>query len=435
MLIEGGRIVSISSGSAPRGSIYVENATLTPGLVDAYSLMGVTNSTVEQRRESTPALMLSASADLDSSAFAHAVSQGVTSAFVTPDSLNVIGGLGMVVKTSGGKSSNLFTPGDSAAKVLSDSAALKISLGSDASRQNHSPWGEPNDVFTRRPTTRMGVTWVVRRQFHAAIAYRKARSEGKATLDADMEVLVAALEGEIPVRVHARRAHDIQTALRLREEFGWPFMIIEEGTESHKIAHILSEAGIPVVLGPAYDASGKSITSSPTLEELRELASPPAVCCEHEHEEEDREGTGVVPVDGIARDILLLAVRPGEASGLSSGRWSEGDFATPATAGLLANAGTSFALGGAEAHDALATEASLIHQARQAVRWGLSPEAALAACTSIPAALCGLSEQTGSLEPGMAADLVLWSGDPLDASANPLLVLIDGQVVVDNRAE
>ncbi|MDP6849522.1 MAG: amidohydrolase family protein [Planctomycetota bacterium] len=433
--VEDGKIISISTGKAPKDSIYVESATLTPGLVDAYSLMGVNDATVEQRRESTPSLRLSLSADLDSPSFARAAGQGVTSAFVTPDSLNVIGGLGMVVKTSGGQSSNLFASGHSAAKVLSDSAGLKISLGSDASRQNRSPWGQPSDVFIRRPTTRMGVTWVIRRQFHAALAYRKARAAGEVALNHDMEVLVAALEGEIPVRVHARRAHDIQTALRLREEFGWPFMIIEEGTESHKIANLLAEAGIPVVLGPAYTSTGKSLTNSPTLEELRQLASPPAVCCEHEHEEEDREGTGIVSVDGVARDILLLAVRPSEASGLSSGRWTEGDFATPATAGLLENAGTGFALGSAEAHDAMATEASLIHQARQAVRWGLSPEAALAACTSIPAALCGLSEQTGSIEPGMDADLVLWSGDPLDASSSPLIVLIDGKVVLDRRAE
>ena len=91
------------------------------------------------------------------------------------------------------------------------------------------------------------------------------------------------------------------------------------------------------------------------------------------------------------------------------------------------------AIGGAEAHDSIATESSLIHQARRAVAYGLPREKAIASITSQAAVLCGVQGRVGSVEVGKDADLVLWSGDPLEHSSRPLLVVVDGEVVVDNR--
>ena len=105
----------------------------------------------------------------------------------------------------------------------------------------------------------------------------------------------------------------------------------------------------------------------------------------------------------------------------------------PALPALLHQAGVPMAIGGAEAHDAAATEASLIHQARRAVAYGLPRDQAIASITSRAAALCGLGDRVGSVAVGMDADLVLWSGDPLEHSSRPLLVVVDGEVVVDNR--
>ena len=53
--------------------------------------------------------------------------------------------------------------------------------------------------------------------------------------------------------------------------------------------------------------------------------------------------------------------------------------------------------------------------------------------TSRSAALCGLGDRLGKVEVGFDADLVIWSGDPLENTSRPLLVLVDGEVVVDNR--
>ena len=54
--------------------------------------------------------------------------------------------------------------------------------------------------------------------------------------------------------------------------------------------------------------------------------------------------------------------------------------------------------------------------AGNAVAHGLPWEAALAAITSGPAEIFGLGGSRGRIEEGQAADLVLWSGDPLEVT-------------------
>jgi hypothetical protein len=51
-----------------------------------------------------------------------------------------------------------------------------------------------------------------------------------------------------------------------------------------------------------------------------------------------------------------------------------------------------------------------------AVAYGLPWEAGLAGLTSVPADVLGLSAQRGRIEVGQTADLVLWSGDPLEVN-------------------
>jgi imidazolonepropionase-like amidohydrolase len=59
----------------------------------------------------------------------------------------------------------------------------------------------------------------------------------------------------------------------------------------------------------------------------------------------------------------------------------------------------------------------LIHQASLAVKEGLDAGAALRAVTINPARILGVDDRIGSLEPGKDADLVIWSGDPLDVTS------------------
>jgi imidazolonepropionase-like amidohydrolase len=62
-----------------------------------------------------------------------------------------------------------------------------------------------------------------------------------------------------------------------------------------------------------------------------------------------------------------------------------------------------------------------------AVAHGLPAEAALAALTSNPAEIFGIASRYGSLAKGRPADLVLWSGDPLEVTSLAERVFIEGQ--------
>jgi imidazolonepropionase-like amidohydrolase len=72
----------------------------------------------------------------------------------------------------------------------------------------------------------------------------------------------------------------------------------------------------------------------------------------------------------------------------------------------------------------------LLHvQAALAVKEGLDPAAALRAVTLVPARVMGVDDRVGSLAPGKAATLCVWSGDPLDVRSRVEAAWIDGRPV------
>ncbi len=74
----------------------------------------------------------------------------------------------------------------------------------------------------------------------------------------------------------------------------------------------------------------------------------------------------------------------------------------------------------------------LLHvQAALAVKEGLDPATALRAITLTPARVLGLDDRLGSLAPGKAATLCIWSGDPLDVRSRVEAAWIDGRQVLD----
>ncbi|HUB23066.1 MAG TPA: amidohydrolase [Streptosporangiaceae bacterium] len=71
----------------------------------------------------------------------------------------------------------------------------------------------------------------------------------------------------------------------------------------------------------------------------------------------------------------------------------------------------------------------LIHQATLAVKEGLDPVTAIRAVTITPARIIGVDDRLGSLSVGKDADLVIWSGDPLDVMSRAERAFIDGQEI------
>ena len=76
----------------------------------------------------------------------------------------------------------------------------------------------------------------------------------------------------------------------------------------------------------------------------------------------------------------------------------------------------------------------LIHQCTLAVKEGLDRLTALESITINPARVLGLADRMGSLEVGKDADLVLWSGDPLDVMQRAMRVWISGTQVMEYDA-
>jgi imidazolonepropionase-like amidohydrolase len=75
----------------------------------------------------------------------------------------------------------------------------------------------------------------------------------------------------------------------------------------------------------------------------------------------------------------------------------------------------------------------LSYQATMAVRMGLPWDVALRALTLEPAEAVGVGHRVGSFDAGKDADLVLWTGDPLDPRSRVLVTMSEGRVALDQR--
>ena len=82
-----------------------------------------------------------------------------------------------------------------------------------------------------------------------------------------------------------------------------------------------------------------------------------------------------------------------------------------------------------QAGDASHNARKIRQLAGNAVANGLPWEAALAGLTSVPAAAAGVAGELGTIAIGQRADLVLWSGDPLDVANVAQQVWMDGRAI------
>jgi hypothetical protein len=94
-------------------------------------------------------------------------------------------------------------------------------------------------------------------------------------------------------------------------------------------------------------------------------------------------------------------------------------------AAILEAAGVTVAINGGNSHNARKQR----QMAGNAVSYGLPHEAGIAALTSNPALIFGVSEQQGSIGEKQAANVVLWSGDPLEVTSAAEVVVINGKLI------
>ena len=94
-------------------------------------------------------------------------------------------------------------------------------------------------------------------------------------------------------------------------------------------------------------------------------------------------------------------------------------------AAILQAAGVDVIINGAGSHNARKQR----QMAGNAVSYGLPHEAGIAALTSNPARVFGVSDQQGSIRKDTPANVVLWSGDPLDVTSAAEVVVINGKLI------
>jgi imidazolonepropionase-like amidohydrolase len=210
---------------------------LTPGLINANTALGLPSAQEnEQSEEVTPAIQVKDAIDLESPAFRFALQGGVTTACVSPGGYNVIGGLDAILKTGGPLGERLLKSG----------SGLRVTLGQLPGMGNRPPrWGKPTSMYNRRPTTRMGTIWEIRRAFYKAQKYRDTKARKQP--DRGTRVLINTLQGKIRCRMTARSDQDLRTALRLAKEFGLK-IVIDGGVESYFVLDRIQKAGFPILL-------------------------------------------------------------------------------------------------------------------------------------------------------------------------------------------
>ena len=121
------------------------------------------------------------------------------------------------------------------AEALRDSlTTVAFTLGPDAQTRFESPGTRSKGVAMLR---------------QELLDAQTAMDDEGPTTDLGQATLQKVLRGEVPALITAHRAHDIQAALRLQEEFGFE-LILDGASEAYLVTDEIAAANVPVILHP-----------------------------------------------------------------------------------------------------------------------------------------------------------------------------------------
>lgn len=259
VLVKDGKIERVGAASqvaVPAGYRVLTAKVVTPGLVDAHSVVGLAGAMnqphdQDQLEKSSPIQPELRAIDVYNARETLVEwlrGYGVTTVHTGHGPGALASGQTMIVKTRG----------TNVAEALVDSATMvAFTLGSSVSRNYKSPG-----------TRSKGVA-MLRTEFVKAQEYARKRAKGEGSRDLKLETLVRVLDGELPALVTAQRVPEILAALRLAEEFGFT-LVLDGAAESYLVMDEIRRAGVPVILHPTMVRLGGE-TESATLETAKKL--------------------------------------------------------------------------------------------------------------------------------------------------------------------
>jgi imidazolonepropionase-like amidohydrolase len=278
VLIENGKVTAVRKGSAaPAGYTEMHAAYATPGLIDAKTTAGISGAynipadqdQDEQSDPNTADVRALDSFNPREMLLQYINTYGVTTVQTAPGIINPIAGQAGIFKTVGPK-----TVGPTVDQLAVKSvSAIVFNLGES-----------PKGFYGKKdkaPTTRMMTAAIIREGLLNAQAYQKKWADWNAgdkkdpskqpAHDLKLEGLSLALRGEVPAIFNAYRADDIDTAIRLAQEFKLK-LILSSVTEGYLEAQVVKQSGAAALVGPTLQRLESLETNNASLENPAILA-------------------------------------------------------------------------------------------------------------------------------------------------------------------
>jgi imidazolonepropionase-like amidohydrolase len=372
LLIADGKIAAVGAAGSvkiPKGAevINAKGMTVYPGLIDPESNFGLTeisadtatNDLEERSDEIMPHMHVADAFHSETTLIPVARLNGITNAVVAPASSDSISGQDIFIQLYGSR----------AEMMLGTDVALAMNFGAEQRRRGRG--GEGAGGRPTYPSTRMGLITELRQTFldtqdYMAKIDAAAKKGDPFKRDLKFEALIPYLKGERPVVIGVYEAYDVETIMKLAQEFHLK-VILNHATHTQEILDEIAACKVPVIIGSIYDAPRAN---------------------------ERYDAVFTLPAE-LAKRGVKIAISSADAGGPVSSHSSR----------------------------------NLPYAAGMAVAYGLPYDDALKAITLNVAEMFGFGDKLGSLDVGKMANVVLANGDPLDVRTEVKQVYIQGVAV------
>jgi len=237
VLVRDGKIERVGRFDVPAGYEVMEAAVVTPGLVDAHSVVGLAGylnqphdqDQVERSSPMQPELRAIDAYNPREALVEWVRGFGVTTMHTGHGPGVLVSGQTMVVKTIGN---------DVSEAIVDPAAMVAVTLG-DGGRAG-----------SGSPGTRSKMIAMLRSELLKAQNYDPEKGT-----DLRMEAFKAVLDGEMRMLITVERSHDILTTLRLAEEFDID-IVLDSASEAYLVTDQIKAAGVPVITHPTMARHG-----------------------------------------------------------------------------------------------------------------------------------------------------------------------------------